>query len=171
MTWILERLKLGTNNTKLVKWPGSDLAIIVRILSQQDIQEAIFATERLFKSSKIETNLMTADEFDNEKQTQVLFRAIRDPEDMEKPICQTVEEFRRSLTREEKELLIAEYNGFESECSPSPDNLTNDEFDKVMSDLKKKPAETLGNITSISTLKKLLLIMASPPKKLPRGNG
>ena len=102
MSGLLDRLKLGTSNIKLVKWPGSDVQVTIRILSQQDIQEAIFATDRLFKSNKIEPSLVTAEEFDNEKQTQVLFRTVRDPEDMEKPICQTVEEFRRSLTREEK---------------------------------------------------------------------
>lgn len=171
MSGLLDRLRLGTSNIKLVKWPGSDVQVTIRILSQQDIQEAHFATERLFKVGKIETNLMTADEYENEKSTQILFRSLRNPENLEEPICKTIEEFRRSITREEKKQLIEEYLGFESECSPSPDNLSDDEFDKVLSDLKKKPAETLGNITSMSMLKKLLLTMASPLAELPRDNG
>ena len=171
MSGLLDKLKLGTSNIKLVKWPGSDVQVTLRILSQQDVQEAHFATERLFKSNKIEISMVTADEYTSEKSTQILFRCIRNPENLETPICNTIEEFRRSITRAERDVLIEEYLGFEAECSPSPDNLSNDEFDKVLSDLKKKPAETLGNITSISTLKKLLLIMASPPVNLPRDNG
>jgi len=55
--------------------------------------------------------------------------------------------------------LVAEYLGFEGECSPSPENLSAEEFDKVFTALKKNATETLGNITSTSTLKKLVRTM------------
>ena len=168
---LLDTLKLGTKNCKMVKWPGTDTEIAMSILSQQQIQDAVFATERLFKGEKIEMNMGTADEYDSELSTQKLFRSIHDPKDMDKPVATTITEFRKALTREDRTVLIEEYLAFEKECSPSPDNLTNDEFDQLLSDLKKTPHETLGRITSISTLKKLLLIMASRPVTLPAVNG
>jgi len=171
MSDLLAKLKLGAKNVKLLSWPGTEVKVVLRVLNQQDFQEAAFAAERLFKSEKIETNLMTADEYENEKALQILFRALRDPQDQDKPIANTITEFRRAITREEKKILIDEYLGFESECSPAPDNLSNDEFDKVLSDVKKKPQETISGITSMSMLKKLLLIMVSPPVSLPQVSG
>jgi hypothetical protein len=75
------------------------------------------------------------------------------------------------LTRDEKKLLADEYMSFERECSPSPDNLSNDEFDRLVEQVKKTPGETTGSITSISTLRRLVTFLASPPANLPADNG
>ena len=167
---MIEKLKLGTANVKLIKWPGNDVTVAMHILSQSEIQESVFAAERLFKGSKIEMNFGTADEYESEIANQKLYRALRDPAE-DKPVADNIVEFKKSLTSGERKMLMEEYIAFEQECSPSPDNLSNDEFDKVLSDLKKKPLETIGTITSLAVAKKLLLTMASPPATLPQVNG
>jgi len=156
MSDLLNQLKLGTDNVKLIKWPGSSKEVALRIISQRDHQDSVFSTERLFKSEKIDVNMVTAEEYDSEKATQLLYRALRDPQKLDEPISTSIGEFRRLISREEKRMLIDEYMGFESECSPSPENLSAEEFDKVFTALKKNSAETIGSITSMSTLKKLL---------------
>jgi hypothetical protein len=145
--------------------------VALRLLNQEDHQSAAFATERLFQSEKISISLVTAEEYDSEKATQVLFRALRDPEKLNDPICTSISDFRRMLTRDEKKLLADEYMSFERECSPSPDNLSNDEFDRLVEQVKKTPGETTGSITSISTLRRLVTFLASPPANLPADNG
>jgi hypothetical protein len=160
MSDLLSKIKLGSDNIKLVDWPGSKTKVALKILSQKEHQEATFMTERHFKSEKIEVNLVTAEEYESERATQLLYRSLRDPENMQEPVCPTITEFRDRLTREEKKALTDEYLGFESECSPAADNLSSDEFDAVLSALKKNATQTIGNITSTSMLKKLLLIMA-----------
>ena len=171
MSNLLEILKAGSKNIKLVDYPGSTTKVALKILSQQDQQAATFATERHFKSEKIEVNLVTADEYEQEKATQILYRAIRDPQNLDEPIASTVTEFRKMLDRNEKKILIDDYLAFEAECNPSPENLSSEEFDKIFTDVKKNCVATVSNISSIHTLRKLLIIMASRPAILPTVNG
>lgn len=171
MSDLLQRLKLGSDNVKLIDWPGTTKKVALKILSQQDQQLAAFETERHFKSNKIDVSMVTAEEYENEKATQILYRSLKDPEKLGEAIAGTITEFRSLITREEKKLLIDSYLTFESECSPSPDNLSDEEFDRLITDLKKNPAQTLGNITSIHTLRRLLHTTVSQLSSLPRGNG
>jgi len=170
MSSLLEKLKLGTLNTKLMKWPGTDQAILLRVLSMQERQDATFATERLFKSQKIDVNMVSANEYDSEYITQILFRAIRNPEKPDEQVCENITEFRKALTLKERQVLSEEYIAFEEECSPAIENQTQDQWDALVSSLKKNPTETLGKLTSIATLKKLLLITVSQPVSLPKVN-
>jgi hypothetical protein len=170
MSDLLQKLKLGTSNVKMINWPGTETQIAMRILSQQQLQEAAFDTERLFKSSKIDTNLMTAQVYQEEETTQILYRSLRDPANMEEPIAPTITDFRKALTVNEKKAIIDEYSEFDAECNPSPGNLSSEEFDRLTQDLKKKPEETISSITSLSIAKRLLLIMASPAMILPSVN-
>lgn len=167
MSDLLQRLKQGSAATKMVMWPGTKQGVLMHVLSQQEHQDATFATERLFKSDKIDVNLVTANEYESEQVTQMLYRALRDPEKPQEPIASSITDFRRALTKDEKKYISDEYLAFESEISPSPDNLSNDEFDKLLSDLKKNASQTVGSISSTATLKKLLLTMASQPPSVP----
>jgi hypothetical protein len=171
MDSFLEKIKLGTSNSKLTKWPGTEQDVCIRILSEQDRMDAIFATERLFKNDKIETNLVTAEAFDNEKVIQILYRALRCPESLDQPVAPSISVFRKSISREETKVLISEYINYESECSPTPGNLSDEEFDKLLRDLKKNSEQTLTSITSLSIAKKLLLTLVSQPVTLPQVNG
>jgi phage FluMu protein gp41 len=171
MSDLLNQLKLGTDNVKIIKFPGSSKDVALRIISQRDYQDAAFATERLFKSEKIEVSMVTAEEYEVEKAIQLLYRALRDPQNLDEPISPSITEFRKLLTREELRLLKDEYLGFESECSPSPENLSAEEFDKVFVALKKNSVETIGSITNMSTLKKLLLTMVDQLSNLPTDSG
>jgi hypothetical protein len=165
---LLSIFKAGTDNHKIVKWPGTEHPVAIRILSQKDLQDAAFTTERMFKSEKIEVGLLTAEEYEVEKSIQILFRCLRDPKNLEEPVAPNIAEFRKALTREERRLLTDEYLAFESECSPQPDGLSKDDFDRTIEQLKKTPDAILSNITSIAMLKKLLLFMASQPVELPQ---
>jgi hypothetical protein len=159
MSDLLSKLKLGTANHKLIDWPGTQTKVVLKILSMAETQEAMFATERHFKQSKIEVNLVTAKEYDTELTTQTLYRAIRDPQKLEEPIALTITDFRLCLNRDESDLLFKEYLAFEADCSPSMDNLSGEEFDRIVADVKKKPEETLGSVTNLAVLRRLVLFM------------
>ena len=151
---LLSRIKLGAANTKLVKWPGTDELVTLRVLSIQERQEAAFATERHFKTSGIDVSLATAGDYDEEKSVQLLYRALKAPKD-NVPVAKTIGEFRAALSREEKGALIDEYLTFERDCAPSPDNLTEDEFDKLLTEVKKNAQEMLSASYSTGMLKRL----------------
>jgi len=162
MTNILEQLKLGTANVRLIDFPGTTRKVALRVLSIAERQEAVFSTERHFKAEKIETSMVTANEYDAEVATQMLFRALRDPEKLTDAICPTLIQFRQLISRDEREMLMDSYLAFEKEVSPTPETLSGDEFDRVVSELKKKQDITILNSLSIHTLRKLVLILVAP---------
>ena len=161
---LLTKIKAGTDHVKLVPFPGTTTNVALKILSQHDLQMAAFDTEKLFTNSKIDLNMGTATEYDQEKATQILWRALRDPEDLVKPLCASITEFRKLLSRAEKEQLIDEYLTFEKDVSPRAETLSNEEFDKLVSDLKKKPDLTVLSSLNTQMLKRLIITLASQPK-------
>lgn len=168
---LLDTLKLGTDNHKLIKWPGTSQDVVVRILSEHDRMEATIATERLLKGEKLESSLTTADQYDTERCIQILYRALRDPSNLETPVANNITEFRKGITREDMKMLISEYTTYEQDCSPSPDNLTEEEFDHLLLEVKKNPGTLSGSSLSSSTLKRLITTLASRPQELPQANG
>jgi hypothetical protein len=167
----LRVLLAGTDRAKLLKWPATDIDIEIRVLSDHDRQQSVFATERLFKTSHIEMNIGTGVEYDYEQSTQVLYRAISFPGKPERRVVATVEDFRKLMTYGIHKILDEEYVSFEKEQSPNLDRMTQEEFDILLQDLKKKPDSTLGKVTSLNIAKRLLHILVSQPEILPEDNG
>jgi len=165
-----EKLKLGTRNMKTIKYPGSDEDVTMRILSNAEIQEAVFATERHFLAADVVANTMTLDSYEDERTTQMLVRALRDPEDPKKPFAPSADELRRQLTREVKDILATEYAAFEQECSPALEKMTGDELEALWEEIKKKPQTQLNSL-SFGTRTRLLLYLASLPSISPIPSG
>ena len=167
---LLGKIKAGTNNTKSIKFPGTDKPVLLKILSNADTQEAGIAAERYFESQKIVFATSTIDLFADEQKTQMLFRALCDPDDRQKPIADSVAQFREQLTIEEKNYLIDQYTAFEQECSPTLDKMTDAEVDVFLGDLKKNPAPIMS-CCNIVLLRRLLLSSVSRPAGLPTDSG
>lgn len=155
---------LGSKNSKLINWPNSNEQVVLKILSVQDEQDAKFCTDLLFKQSKIDVTFVNSDEYASETFTQILYRALRDPKDMSKPICESISKFKMLLTNELKLYLFDEYQSFARECSPSPDNMTDDEFDRILQSVKKNPSLIYSENYSLNMLKKLIHFMVSLPE-------
>jgi hypothetical protein len=171
MSDLLQKLKLGKDSVKLVNFPGTTQKVALQILSQHELQLATFNTDRLFQTEKITVNMVNADDWDQEKATQILFLALRDPADMEQPIAKNITEFRKALTKDEKEVLIDEYLTFEKDVSPRSETLSDDEFDRVVSDVKKNADSIYSSNFSTNMLKKLVHTLANQPLPLPQDNG
>lgn len=167
---LLEKIKAGDNNTKIIKFPGTDKPVLLKILSNADTQEAGIAAERYFESQKIAFSTSTVDLFADEQKTQMLFRALCDPDDRQKPIADSVAKLREQLTIEEKNYLIDQYMAFEQECSPNMAKMTDAEVDSFLDDLKKNPAPIM-NCSNIVLLRRLLLCSVNRQPSLPMGNG
>jgi len=146
----------------IIKFPGTDQNAALRVLSNADIQDAVFATENHFKTKKMEISTTTIEAYEDENTTQVMFRALRNPDNPDQPFATSVDELRSLLTRDEKDILVEQYNEFEKEVSPSTETLTNAEMDDLFATLKKKP-ET-GSALNSATLRKLIIYLASLPQ-------
>lgn len=167
---VLAKLKSGINNFKEVAFPGTGHKIRLQLLSEQDTLDSAIATDLLFRSYKVDVEFHNINAFENEKSTQMLFRACRDIETGE-PIAADITEFRRLITNEERTALISEYNSLAEECNPDPTMMEADEFDALVESVKKNPRETIGNISSLQTLKRLSLFLAEAPVTSQQDSG
>ena len=176
MDSFLKTLKAGTENHKLIEWPGlSGNNVAIRVLSVNELQQAVIDTERFFQNAKITVSmhgsLAMVDEFEAERITQILYRAIRDPEHLDQPIAANITEFRSNISNQERDALGKEYMAFEKECSPAPENSTNEELEAMYQDIKKNYQQAIGNVSSISTAKKLMLCLVKQLESLQKDNG
>jgi len=167
---LLEKLKAGKKNIKVLKFPGTEEDVGLQLLSNHDLQESVFAAENYFKKAGIEIVSTVLDSYEDERTTQLLFRALKDPARPQNPFAATVDELRRNLTKEEKEILTDEYLQFERECSPNFRQMSDEEFETLWVDLKKNPKAILSSLPSIM-LRRLLLYLASQQASSPTDSG
>lgn len=170
---LIEVLKAGKKHIKTLKFPGTEFEVGLCVLTDGEVQDAVFSTEQRFKEKGIEITATTLATYNRELNTQMLFRALVDPlkqrpDGTYEPIFKKVDELRLA-TADQKNELIEEYNAFEAQCSPSPVKMTDDEFDALFEDIKKNPLT--GNDLSLQTARRLILYLASRPQNLPKDSG
>jgi len=171
MSDLLERLKGGTKNHRVIRFPGTGEEVIIRLLSEGELQEAHFATERHFKKEGIEASMVTVDAYETEKTLQSLYRALRDPEDAEKTIAPSMTRFRLLISADERNLLVEEYTSLEQECSPIQPGMTEGEIDDLLETLKKRPEQIAGSVSNIVTARQLISSLVNRLASLQKDNG
>lgn len=157
---LLKRLKAGGVARRTVKLGETDISL--RLLNEQDYLDAGVAVLDELKSRGVEFGYAAAELFEAEKATQLLLRAIVDP-DTGQAVSWSPAALRGALTREEKALLIENYLDFEKEFSPSERTLSADEFSKLLEEVKKTPDLPRLSDLSSATLKRLIAILVAPP--------
>ena len=172
---LIEKLKAGKKNVKVISWPGTGDRIGVSILTEAETQEAVFETERLFRKHGIEYSFAVSDAYQAERNTQTLARALVDPE-KRGPGGDPVRLFRnadelRALPdfAPAKGELIEEYNDWDQECNPSARDLTQEQYGKLFDEVKKNPS-ILSDFNS-RTLRGLITFSASRPATSPPDSG
>jgi len=161
---LLEKLKAGKENIKRISWPGTDQGVGITVLSRAQISQARYAAENTFKQAGIEPNLMTADEYEDERTVQMLYRALSDPENPGQPVAKTINDFKAAITTDEQDILAEEYLALEKECSPRPDKMTDKEVEDLIAEVKKTPGTTALSISDIATARRLIISLACPPE-------
>lgn len=157
----LAKLKAGRSVVKTVT--VGDVAIGLRILTEQDRMEAGWAAVAMLDKHETELNVANAELFEAEKAIQLLLRFVVDP-DTKKPVFPSADEVRETLAREERNAIGDAYYDFEREYSPSERTMSEADFKALLDDIKKKPDATRLNDLSGAMLKRLLLTLAAPPE-------
>ena len=103
------------------------------------------------------------DDFKEEKIVQALYLCVKDSNN--KTFC-TISEFKKLITPELLVWLEDQHAILEEKYSPNIDNMSNDEFDKLITEVKKKPESTLSTISSIYTLRRVALCLVNPAPSL-----
>ncbi len=172
---LLEKLKAGTKNVKVIDWPGTEDKVGISILTEAETQEAAFDTERLFKKHGIEYSFAVSDAYQAERNTQTLVRALvdpdkRDPKGNPVRLFKNADELRPSpgfvLAKAD---LIDEFNAWDEECNPSAKTLTEKEYQELFEEVKKNPS-ILSDL-SLRTLRGLIIYSANRPATSPTDSG
>jgi len=160
---LIDKIKAGSQAKKTIDWPGIEGAKVdIRVCSESDHLQSSMATDELFKDVKVA--LENVDTYNAEKETQLLFRAIQDPE-TGKQLYKNITEFRSILTPEVKDALADQLFALHEEFSPDLTTISNEDFDKLVADVKKNTAEAIQTQSNIYTLRKLVLFLASQLSK------
>lgn len=151
MSDLLSRLKAGQSAIARVTLDGVGLGL--RVLTEQDYLESQIATEEAMKEAGMELSVSTAEAFEAEKASQLLTRALVDP-DSGRPVTTSAKVLREAIIRDQKVVLIDAYLAHEKSFSPSERTLTEAELSALLDEVKKTPEMTLSNVSSIDTLKR-----------------
>ena len=160
---LLEKFKTSAEASKIVSVPrpdGSFLDVKLVLLNEDATLMATLGADNTFKGHPIEGQNYSS--YDVEVEIQQLFRAVKDPETGE-GITKSITEFRKIITKEIRDLLAEELELLHEEYAPNVNKLNDTEFDKLLEDLKKKPKEILGTVSSLAIAKRLLHTLVSQP--------
>ncbi len=172
---LIEKLKAGKHAVKIITWPGTNNAIGITVLTEAESQSAHFETELMFKQKGIEFSAANVDEYQSEESTQILARALVDPEAKDKNgdpvrIFKSADELRGLIAHPDiKAALIQEYNDWQTECSPKIESMTEEQYDALFSEVKKN-ASCLNSL-SLRTLRGLIIYLADRQTKLRKASG
>lgn len=165
---LLEKLKAGKNNVKVITWPGTDEKVGLIVLTEAEKQRAAFETEKKFKSSGVEYNYGTAETYQSEQNTQMLVLSLVDP-DKRTPLFKSADDLRPLLVTGVKSILIEQVNDWQQECSPSIEEMTEQKYQELFETVKKNPS--ILNGTNLNTLRQLITFLASQPASSPMDSG
>lgn len=154
---LIDKIKAGSQATKDINWPGSENMIRIRLCNESDFLLASQQTDKIFEGTRIAAE--NVDQYSAEKETQLLFRAILDPT-TDKQLFTNITEFRSVLTPEIKNILGEALDALHEEYSPDPETISEEDFDKLVQDVKKN-AEAIENVSNIFTLRKLVRYLTS----------
>ena len=155
---MVERLRKGKDEFRIVRWPGSDedeqpFALVP--LTCDELQEAYAAAYQRFEQLKLPITIYSADDLHSETNMQILLRTMVLLDDDGKPTTERLfaddEELRKLLRTDVREALAGEYLDLQSQVDPDPANMSPDLIEQIDELVKKKDVAALST-TSSTTL-------------------
>lgn len=165
----LALLRKGKRVVKDAVWPGLDLACKLVVLSCSEVADCHAEAVGFFARKKIPLDMFSVQLFQDEQMTQLLFRGVRDPEDVEKPFAESADDLRENLDVDQRAAMFDIYRDFQLSIDPSPDEMDQELLKEIIELLKKKD-ETGWRAFGPRTLWRCLLTMANPPSTSPTGS-
>lgn len=151
----LQKLKQGKKNYKLVDFPGTTEKVAIAILTSDEIQEARLKAEEHIKKFEINDD----DYKEVEHQKQIVYRALRDKDEISKRLASSFEELTSTLDTQEIQYLFVEYTFLTSETSPFLNAIDDETFETLKKTLEKIKLKDL-NGQSLLALRNFLLTLA-----------
>lgn len=153
---LLEKIKQGKKNYKVIEFPGTEEKVALVILSSSEITEARLKSEEAIKEKGIEDEDYKELAF----QQQVVYRALRDKDDREKRVSDNFDEFLQLVDNQEIQYLMVEYSLLTTESSPFIGAVTDEQFDVLKKTLEKMSLKDLNGASRVA-LRSFLLTLVS----------
>lgn len=150
----LQRLKQGKKNHKLVNFPGTEEKVALIILPSIEISDASIKAEDYIKDKGI------VDEDDKSivNQAYIIYKALREKDDLKKPLADSFEEFYGTLDNTEIQYLMVEYSLLTNENSPFLNAVNEETFEELKKTLEKIQLKDLSG-PSLIALRNFLLTL------------
>jgi hypothetical protein len=162
----LASLRRGKKQVKRAAWPGrDDVFFDLAVLSCSEVQECHAEAVKRFAALKVPIDTYFMSLFQDELMTQLLYRAMRDPDDEthERLFAEDVDDLRDNTEVDERAELFALYEDFRILVDPDFDKeLSSSERGAILEALGKKDASALRAIGS-AALASFMLTTVSPP--------
>lgn len=164
MTDLLARLKASGHAVATVDvgLEGVPVLVGLRILTEQDYQDAGFAADALLKARGTEVSMVTAELVEAEKTTHLLARMLVDPA-TKAVLFDGADLVRECLSRNQRARITECYLEHEQRYAPSGRNMPDAEFAELLATVKKTPEMPTLKDLNTATLKKLVLCLAVQP--------
>lgn len=150
----LQRLKQGKKNNKLVNFPGTEEKVALVILPSNEITDASIKASDYIKEKNIENE----DDKNIVEQAYIVYKALRDKDDVKQQLASNFEEFFGTLDSTEIQYLMVEYSLLTQESSPFLNSVDEKTFDALKKTLEKMELSDL-NGPSLIALRNFLLTL------------
>lgn len=151
----LQKLKQGKNNYRITNFPGTEEKIALVILTSDQVQAAKIAAQDYIKEHNIEDE----DYQEIENQRQIVYRALRDKDNLSKQIASSYEELIETLDNMEIQFLFVEYTMLTTESSPFLNSVNDEQFNQLKKTLEEMKLSDLSG-PSLAALRFFLLTLA-----------
>lgn len=140
---ILQKIKSGKNNYKLVDFPGTDEKIAIVILSSSQTEICKLKTEEY-----IVKHIITDETYkDMVLQRHLSYEFMRDKDDRNKKVVDNVDEVGELLDISELAYMVTQYNLFSQENSPFLNAVNTEQFEALK---KTLPTMNLNDLNGES---------------------
>ena len=157
MSELLAKIMAGAQNHKIIKWPGQENLVKIRVATENDQSIATLEADKKFKDRSI--GIANAQAYLDYKMSWLLYLVVSNPDD-DKPLGQFIA-FEKMLTPGVKEALDNEQDELQIECSPSPDKMTETELQAWFEEAKKNTEQAIFHIGNMSTAKQAITYTVS----------
>lgn len=149
---LLQKIKSGKKNYKIIKFPGTDENVAIVLLSSDETTMAKLKADEFNKKNNITDEIY----LDKSIQEYIIFYALRDPEDLNKKVAESIDELKQSITVNDLAYLMIEYTNLSNETNPLINSLTEEMFEELKKTLEKTSLKDL-NGESLLSLRNFLM--------------
>lgn len=148
---LLDKIKNGKKNYKVINFPGSDEKVALVLLSSEDLTDCKVKSQDYIEQKHINDDTYR----DLEHQSQIIYKALRNKDNLDEKVADSIDEIRK-LRADEIQYLMIEYNNFQQDVSPLLNAISDEQFEELKKTLGEMKLSDL-NGESLLALRNFLL--------------